>query len=517
MGESTRDAIDCVEVHACGLAFTFLHPGNRTAGAAFGGVLLLAFAFSVLLVGGCRQKSAAPPRPATESDPVRGAQLRELVPPELLEVPLAVSGERVMEHLRQMVAVGPHRRTGTPEAYRAAEYIEGVLGEAGLETSFDPFPFEAFRFAEHSLTVDGVDGPIASFPVYYSGATPPEGIEADLVWVGGATQAEVEGAPLDGAIALAILPLEASGSEPAITGVPERLLEAGAVAAVFSADFWPGNVIAAINTEEYEEDMRLPSLLVGRRDAERLAEVARAAPTSARLVLDARLEPAEARNVIGLLPGSSDELVIVNSSYNGWFTAAVERLGSAIVLHLAEVFAARPVEARPKSLLFVLTSGHEVGNLGARRFMEESGAEFLDRAGLFLNIGSGQAGHTLAEVDGELEVLDTIDPRWGMCSRNELLLPIVHNALWAFDVPAPIVTTDRMNFGEGIWAARRGVPHLGIVGSGAYWHTAADTLDKTSPELAEPVARAWAIIVAFAATLPDGALRATEWRRQAPP
>jgi hypothetical protein len=96
-------------------------------------------------------------------------------------------------------------------------------------------------------------------------------------------------------------------------------------------------------------------------------------------------------------------------------------------------------------------------------------------------------------------------------------LPIVHNALWMQNVSVPIVTTDVMNAGEGVWAAERGVPHLGIVGSGSYWHTAADTLDKTSVEIAEPIARTWAFIISYASTLPDGALRAVEWKRERSP
>lgn len=448
---------------------------------------------------------------AADPDAVRQRQLREIVPPGQLAFLDTVCGERVLAHLEAMVGVGAHRRTGTEEARRTVDYISGVLSKAGIEPQLDAFEFQAFRYAEHSLAVDAVDDPIDTFPVYYSGATPPEGVSGRLVWVGGATDEEVANAPLEGAVALAVLPREASGSEPAITGVPQRLREAGAVAAVFSADFWVGNLIAAINTEEYQGDMQLPSLLVGRRDAERLGGIARGGPTRARLVLDARLEDAEGRTVYGLLPGASDDLIIVNSSYNGWFTAAVERLGSAIVLHLAEAFAALPRAARPKSLLFVLSSGHEVGNLGAEHFAFKTGAGYFDHAVLFLNIGSGQGGYTLAEADGELKLTDTIDPRWGFCSRNELLLPIVHNALWASGVSVPVITTDVMNFGEGIWAAERGVPHLGIVGSGSYWHTAADTIDKTSIEIAEPIARAWAFVIAAASALPDGALRAVEW------
>jgi len=505
----------CVPLRYCASA-SGLHGARPTARfvdptrAMVAAVPVIALASVVLLFTGCRPQTTEPEGPLPKPDPVRAAQLSELLPPDQIEVMLAASGERVMDHLREMVRVGPHRRTGTPEAYRAAQYIQGVLQDAGLETRFDPSPFQAFRWSAHSLQVEGLDGPIETFPVYYSGATPREGIEGDLVWVGSATEAEIEAATLEGAIALAGLPHQASGSEPAITGVPKRLHEAGAAAAVLYADFWLDNLIAAINTEEYEGTMEVPALLVGRRDGERLAALVRSGPARARLILSARIEPAEARNVIGLLPGRSDELIIINSSYNGWFTAAVERLGSAMVLHLAEVFAARPLADRPKSLLFTLTSGHEVDNLGARHFMEESGADVMDRAALFLNIGSGQAGYTLAEVDGELEVLDTVDERWAFCSRNELLLPIAHNALWAFAVPAPIITTDQMNFGEGVWAARRGVPHLGVVGSGHYWHTAADTLDKTSPEIAGPVVRSWAAIIEHASSLPDGALRSAE-------
>jgi hypothetical protein len=61
-------------------------------------------------------------------------------------------------------------------------------------------------------------------------------------------------------------------------------------------------------------------------------------------------------NIYGVLPGASDEVVVVLSHHDGGATN--EASGASVVLALAKYFAQSPAQARRKTLLFVLFGSH---------------------------------------------------------------------------------------------------------------------------------------------------------------
>jgi hypothetical protein len=99
----------------------------------------------------------------------------------------------------------------------------------------------------------------------------------------------------------------------------------------------------------------IPALFVGRRTGaalrERLGE-------RASLVLEADVEDAVSRNVIGLIPGATDELVAIQSHTDG--TNGLEDNGPEAILAMAQYLARIPNADLPRGVLVLLTTGHFV-------------------------------------------------------------------------------------------------------------------------------------------------------------
>jgi hypothetical protein len=111
-----------------------------------------------------------------------------------------------------------------------------------------------------------------------------------------------------------------------------------------------------------------------------------------RLRLHARVEPGTSANVVATLGGAADDPFVVTTPLTGWFRCAGERgTGLAIALEVAcRLAAEHPV-------LFVGTTGHEIGHLGARAFRREN-AELRPR--VVLHLGASVAAADVAPDGG---------------------------------------------------------------------------------------------------------------------
>ena len=92
-----------------------------------------------------------------------------------------------------------------------------------------------------------------------------------------------------------------------------------------------------------------------------------------RLYLDADTRSGlTAQNVVGIVPGDSDEVVIVNAHLDGWFAAATDNGdGLAVQIALARHFA-RPENRLARTLVFVASGGHHSTGLnGPQNFVRD--------------------------------------------------------------------------------------------------------------------------------------------------
>ena len=206
----------------------------------------------------------------------------------------------------------------------------------------------------------------------------------------------------------------------------------------------------------------IPGLWLSAADGHRLLAHLRTGVPRARLTVDVRREPVTSHNVVGVLPGRSDEWVIIASHHDApWASAVEDASGIAMVLAQAAFWAARPPAERPHNLLFLLTAGHMAEAAGTRAFIARH-ADLLSR--VVLQVHLEHAARRCRPEHGVLVPTDEPEVRWWFTSRIARLEGAVAAALAAHDlrrslilrpdVFGPMPTTDGAYFhpaGVPLW------------------------------------------------------------------
>jgi len=106
-----------------------------------------------------------------------------------------------------------------------------------------------------------------------------------------------------------------------------------------------------------------------------------------RLMLQARnLTGLAAANVLGLIEGQSDEIIIVNAHLDSWFDGAGDNAdGLSVMVALARHFA-RPENKPQRTLVFVASAGHHTPGINGPRGFIALNPELAKKAVLMLNI-----------------------------------------------------------------------------------------------------------------------------------
>ncbi|MGH7804502.1 MAG: hypothetical protein ACREQJ_09140, partial [Candidatus Binatia bacterium] len=242
--------------------------------------------------------------------------------------------------------------------------------------------------------------------------------------------------------------------------------EAGAAGAVFALDASPANA-AGQYAPFRPEPNRLPALLVD-RDVGDALRVRAAGRPRVRLVLEADVfEEATTDSLVAILPGVSEENIIVNTHSDG--QNAFEENGAAACIYLARHLAAIPREDRPRTFVFSLVTGHVgpdhlpetegfihdnpglVANAAAALTIEHFGAiEWNDDAGGYHSTG----GFELAAA------FHSITP----------IALVARESLIAANLPRVVLLRPIVSFFFGVGAAlhNAGVPSIGYLAGPNY-------------------------------------------------
>ena len=223
-----------------------------------------------------------------------------------------------------------------------------------------------------------------------------------------------------------------------------------------------------------------------------------AGPVVGRLDVDARQDQVDAHNVLGTLPGASDDWVVIASHHDAPWASAVED-GSGIAMVLSQIahWASVPAEERPLNLLFLLTTGHMTHGAGTRGFIQDH-ADLLDRIVLELHL-EHTANEVRSDGRGGLEPTGEPEVRWWFTTKEPGLEAAVQAALEAEDLRRSLVVPPDV-FGpfpttDGGFFHLEGVPLVNFLTAPMYLFDSADTIDKIHVDSLEPVGRATVRIV----------------------
>jgi hypothetical protein len=286
------------------------------------------------------------------------------------------------------------RATGSPAHERYIDVLIARLERAGVaEVHTEPVPIR--RWTAVGWSLDSAGQPIAtSSYIPYSGSTPPGGVTGVLARVTpGATPAA---GALAGRIAVLDVPSPASAYsvmdqisygawdpqniiEPSaryarpwagvgdLISLLDSLPATGAIGCIAVIDLPPE--AASGSYFPYDGHIRnVPGVFVDRTVRPRL-EALTAAGAPVRLTLTATAEHVVSRNVVGMIPGRTDELVILNSHTDG--TNAVEDNGPDAIVAMAQYLSRLERGLLPRSVMVSLTTGHFHGGIGQVTFARE--------------------------------------------------------------------------------------------------------------------------------------------------
>jgi len=305
------------------------------------------------------------------------------------------SKHQLWEDMLFLTACGS-RNTGFPGHVKFVDFLAKRLAECrGVEVLRDSYSLPRWESTRLAISAQARGGAVRSFhptSAYpYSGKTPGSGVTAPLLDLGRTTPNEVGGsrpvavtADLRGKIGLLQSPVHGFpfGANFKIWGayqndvtLPDRITEAiwqnrsappleqfkdaGAAGLILC---WEG--VSDENAEgQYvpfgHKFADLPCLWVGEKTGAELRQLA-AQGGQATITLEATITPDTATDTVyGLLPGTSDEIILVHTHSDG--PNAVEENGPVGVVALAKYLASLPKGTLKRTYLFTMTTGHMAG------------------------------------------------------------------------------------------------------------------------------------------------------------
>ena len=330
-------------------------------------------------------------------------------------------------------------------------------------------------------------------------AIPVEDLTAPLVFVGTATPAEIGRLDLRGKVAVQdIVPQGHTVFSRNPAGPRAEALLARKASAVLNVVHLPGNMRV--------RDMGCgggPCFNLGGRDGRFLEAVldsaaAAGTPDAVRVSLRETMERhtgLTAVNAVGVVPGRSDEAVVINAHADAWFEGAGDNGdGLAVLLALARHFGARSAPPA-RTLVFMVSAGHHSRGINGPRGFIADNPDLANRAVLVVNLE-----HTASrELVLERRTWDDGYRRWvtgsyeapivaGITNGSAFLEGLVREGVRRYGtnfVSAP----NPMASGEGGGYRALGVPIFTAMQGSPLYHTTGELLEVVSEPGLERMAR----------------------------
>lgn len=387
-----------------------------------------------------------------------------------------------VENLRTLTDTIGGRVSGSTAYDRAVSFALDRFAAYGYANARrDPFelPTSWLRGSERLGIVAPADEDIPVAQFGWTAPTPPGGLAAPIVDVGGGTEAEFGRAAsrLSGAIALVHLDQLKGASVDAILAqamslppMSDRARAAHAAALLVSSPR-PENVLY-VEPLTFGTIGPLPAGTIGHDQAARLQRtIAAGTPVKARLVLEGRVGPSvTSSNVVAELAGTAGpngEIILIGAHLDSWDLgqgADDNGVNAMSVIEVARAFAA--VQAHPsRTIRFVLFGGEEQGLFGSLGYVRAHRAD-LPRFGAVVIMDAG-SGRTISFNLGARP--DLVD------SYRRVLAPVAGLGALGF-------TTDPFFGSDNFYFMLEGVPALFANQEMAqyvrHYHAATDTFDR---------------------------------------
>jgi hypothetical protein len=195
---------------------------------------------------------------------------------------------------------------------------------------------------------------------------------------------------------------------PWFNGVPDRLEQLKNLGAVGSIGILDLNEHWATGQYfPYDGVFReFPSLYVDRDTGAELK--GRAANSVGTIVLEADVAQVTTNNVVGFIPGMSDELTVLHTHTDG--TNGLEENGQYGILAAAQYLARLPRTSIPRTIMIVLATGHFADGVGTLGFLARHLDDLVPRMTAVITVEHLGALEYLPTPDGDVRATGRYEP-----------------------------------------------------------------------------------------------------------
>jgi hypothetical protein len=235
------------------------------------------------------------------------------------------------------------------------------------------------------------------------------------------------------------------------------------------------------NADSFLHPFGPPALQVSDEHGEWLLEQARRG-TEATVVGSVKRTQATAFNVTATLAGSDRSLppLVVMTPRSGWYTCASER-GGGIVCWLELIRELRQA-TRARDVVFVASSGHELGHLGINAFVDKRPG-IVSRSAAWMHFGANIGALHANSASSPANPTTAIPPSASLPqargntiqSSDDAMQRMLEQALGAHNLAVGVrMPHDRVPGGEAEVVHRGGGRYVSVIGSNLLFHNPAD-------------------------------------------
>jgi hypothetical protein len=414
-----------------------------------------------------------------------------------------IDGRRMKGYVEELAAIARKSRdagnqywgriVGTPSGAETQQWVTAKFRQAGLDVQVKEYDLRPQPIPKSwDITVTGGGktikltsaSPAISFAQYMPS---PEGnLELETAWVGLGMASDFIGKDVRGkAVFIYSIPTPSSLIQSeGWMGAAERAQKMGAKAIVVVLAI-PGNMAYVSHLQGLSNDYKMPVFTVGLNDGEAVESLNALSASGKALMTRLRwnvptIPGLKAADVVGVLPGQTDENIVMISHTDGFFEGANDNAaGTASLVGLAEYYAKVPKERRRRTMYFIATPDHHGGDQGGR-WIHDNMQDVLAKTAVVLNAEHVAVMEPVwdrpwgSSVRPELIKTNQLGASWWGVYGSDRLTQIIKGSFAMFGVPTQL---EQGGSAGELRAVQFDAPSFYLHNKGVYYHASADTVD----------------------------------------
>ena len=427
----------------------------------------------------------------------------------------SISGTNIYEYLEALTNISLQSKAngdvlwgriqGGPYERKASEYVKKTFEIWGFEdVQMQEFPLTSGVWVPSSVDVAVQQGETqvtfkSAATACPSGVTPPGGLRLPVEYVGFGTAAELRGKDLKGKIALLYVRVfDGVLMHSGLASANRIATETNAEGIILWMDL-PGNAKHA--TQLYTPTGWIDSIpwtSIGFEDGAYLRRLIDISDDDSLPVVNLVVEGefrtvGTSQNVVAMLPGTTDENLIITAHIDGFWEAVLDNgTGVAALMELARYYKNIPQEQRTRNLIFLVTGDHETAGSGGSDFYHNRNPEIIEKTALAIQLEHLGAPGNKNQLN-MLVTTNVLAPLLPFISNGNYF---VHDAMKRMvNNYGIVVNRDLLTAPAGDVDGLIDIPSAGFIQTGYLYHSEIDSLDWYKPEDLERLTRAHAFLI----------------------